>query len=179
MGSSALNPIVNARQTIVAILLIAAIGGYAAYNLGFIAGGDYKWTTVEIENSETGDRRTTVDARVADDFAKRYTGLSDTTALEENEGMLFVHEETDTHTYVMRDMNFPLDIIFIDADGQITEIHSAPTKPDTDSLTEYRGEGRYVLEMNKGFAAAHNVSVGDRVQIDLENQRSDRSRLSS
>lgn len=169
----------NARQTIVAILLIAAIGGYAAYSLGFIAGGDYEWTIVKIEDAETGDRLTTVDARVADDFAKRYTGLSDTTALNETEGMLFIHKETDTHTYVMRDMNFPLDIIFIDADGQITEIHSAPTEPNADSLTEYRGEGKYVLEVNEGFAETHNVSVGDRVQIDLENQRSDRSRLPS
>ncbi len=164
----------NARQTIVAFLLIAAIGGYAAYSLGFIAGGDYELTTVEIEDSETGDRLATVDARVADDFAKRYTGLSDTAALEENEGMLFVHDETDSHTYVMRDMDFPLDIIFIDADGQITEIHSAPTEPDADSSTEYRGEGMYVLEVNEGFAEAHNVSVGDRVQIDLDERRDDR-----
>jgi len=108
----------------------------------------------------------TVDVRIADTQPQRYTGLSDTESLGPNEGMLFVHDEEDVQTYVMRDMDFALDIIYIDANGTITTIHHAPPPPEGESYSErYPGRAKYVLEVNRGWTNSTGVSVGDTVEL--------------
>jgi len=92
----------------IALLLVAAIAANPAL---LIAG--YDTTTVEAVDGETGDSLATVETRVADGFAKQYVGLSETDELADDEGMLFVHDETGKHAYVMRGMSFGLDIVFV------------------------------------------------------------------
>ncbi|RXK50611.1 DUF192 domain-containing protein [Halorientalis pallida] len=108
-----------------------------------------------------------VTVTVADTGSERYTGLSDTEELSESEGMLFVYQSPGNHTYVMRDMDFPLDIVFVAPNGTITTIHHAPTEPGEsgDELTGYPGYGQYVLEVNRGYANRTGLAVGDTVAI--------------
>lgn len=108
----------------------------------------------------------TVDVRIANTRSQRYTGLSDTESLGPNEGMLFVHDREDTQTYVMRDMDFALDIIYIDANRTITTIHHAPPPPEGESYSErYSGRAKYVLEVNRGWTNRTGVGVGDTVEL--------------
>jgi len=134
--------------------------------------GDYRHTTVTVRDAETGDELGRIRAAVADTWSKRYLGLSETDALPGDRGMLFVHDESGEYTYVMRNMSFGIDIVFIGADGTITTIHEAPKpKPDEDGDDQtYPGEGRYVLEVNRGWMANHGVEVGDRVSFELGNR---------
>lgn len=127
-------------------------------------GSDYETTTVDLV-AANGTRLATVDVWVADSFRKRYTGLSDTSALRDGQGMLFVHDQEGTHAYVMRDMAFPLDMVFIAADGTITAIHHAPVESDGD-LTQYSGRAKYVLEVPMGYTNETGVEVGGRVRIE-------------
>jgi uncharacterized membrane protein (UPF0127 family) len=127
-------------------------------------GSDYETTAVDIVDAD-GTRLATVDVWVADTFQKRYTGLSDTSALADGQGMLFVHDQEAEHTYVMRDMAFPLDMVFVAADGTITTIHRAPVESDGD-LTRYSGRAKYVLEVPMGYTNETGVEVGDRVVIE-------------
>jgi uncharacterized membrane protein (UPF0127 family) len=108
-----------------------------------------------------------VTVAIADSGSERRTGLSDTERLNESEGMLFVYQSPDRHTYVMRDMGFPLDIVFIAPNGTITTIHHAPTEPGVaeENLTHYPGDGQYVLEVNRGYANRTGLAVGDAVAI--------------
>ncbi|MFC7009293.1 DUF192 domain-containing protein [Halalkalicoccus salilacus] len=106
-----------------------------------------------------------VDSEVADGPEERYTGLSDHESLGEDEGMLFVFENEDERSFVMRNMDFPIDIVFVDADGRITTIHEAPTEDGSD-LTSYRGEAKWVLEVNRGYTDEHGIEEGDRVEIE-------------
>ncbi len=120
---------------------------------------------------ELRDRDGTVLGRVtvaiSDTGAERFTGLSDTERLNESEGMLFVYQSPGTHAYVMRDMDFPLDILFVAANGTITTIHHAPTEPGVaeENLTRYPGSGQYVLEVPRGYANRTGLIVGDTVAI--------------
>ncbi|KOX93380.1 hypothetical protein AMS69_05470 [Haloarcula rubripromontorii] len=128
-------------------------------------------TTVAVREDTAGEPLGTVEIRIAQTFNQRYVGLSETESLGPNEGMLFVHDEAGQHTYVMRNMSFPLDIIFIDANGTITTIHHAPLPPEGTSesdLTGYEGRGKYVLEVNRGWANRTGVEVGDRVELPPE-----------
>ncbi|WP_324756069.1 DUF192 domain-containing protein [Haloarcula sp. GH36] len=123
-------------------------------------------TTVAVRESDAGATLGTVEVRIADTGTKRYVGLSETDSLAPDEGMLFVHEEVGTHAYVMRNMSFPLDIIFVDADGTITTIHHASLpEPGDETLHRYEGRGKYVLEVNRGWANRTGVSVGDRAEL--------------
>ena len=148
-----------------------ATGALAPYLGGYDPGSDdsgYEHTTVVVVDGETGEELGRVDAAVADTFSKRYVGLSETDSLPDDRGMLFVHGDVDERTYVMRNMSFGIDIVFVDADGTITEIHEAPEPgPGEDGNQQrYTGTGRYVLEVNKGWMADRGVEAGDRIESD-------------
>jgi hypothetical protein len=124
------------------------------------AAGGYERATVTAVNAG-GTELATVDVRIADTPDKRYLGLSDTDSLGPDEGMLFTYEREDRYAYVMRNMSFPLDIVFVDANGTITRIHHAAVDDDG----RFVGEGRYVLEVNRGWANRTGVDVGDRIEL--------------
>ena len=121
--------------------------------------GTYETTNVSVQDAN-GTELTAVEVRIADTRDKRYVGLSETDSLAADSGMLFVHSEEATQRYVMRNMSFPLDIVFIDSDGQITAIRHAAV--DDGAKT---GRAQYVLEVNRGWANATGVERGDTVVI--------------
>ena len=121
---------------------------------------------VTVRDRESNEKLGTVTVEVADTPDERYTGLSEHESLGENEGMLFVYPNEGEHTYVMRSMDFPIDILFVDADGRITEIHHAPTEEDNEDLTPYPGRGQYVLEVPYNWTVEHDVEEDDRVIVE-------------
>ena len=149
------------------LALALLLAGVLAFAPGLLATGGYERTTVTAYDAN-GTRLATVDVRVADTFPKRYTGLSDTESLGRNEGMLFVHPSGGTLAYVMRDMDFPLDIVFVAANGTVTRVHHAELPPEGTTgggLTRYRGTGRYVLEVPYGYANRTGIDPGDRIVV--------------
>lgn len=126
-------------------------------------------TTVAVRESGAGEALGTVEVRIAATATQRFVGLSKTASLGPDEGMLFVHESEETHTYVMRNMSFPIDIIFVAENGTITTIHHAPTPPEGEEYSErYPGYGKYVLEVNRGWTNRTGVGVGDQVELPAE-----------
>ncbi len=128
---------------------------------------DYE--TTEVRVASDGETVGSVTAAIADTPARRYTGLSDTASLPEDRGMLFVFETADSHTFVMREMEFPIDIVYADVDGTITEIHHAPEPgPNEDGENQkYDGFGQYVLEVNYNWTKDRGVEPGDRLVFEL------------
>ncbi|WP_103019771.1 DUF192 domain-containing protein [Salinibacter altiplanensis] len=154
----------------VLLLLIAVIIVVRSGHLGkssFIDQLTYEWKTVELVDA-SGKRLAEVDARIANTPKKQYIGLSRTKFLGSREGMLFIHDSMDTQVYVMRQMDFPLDILFIAPDGGITTIHQAECSsgepPDSD-LPRFHGEGKYVLELSLGTASEVGLDETGRVVI--------------
>jgi hypothetical protein len=155
-----------------AVVLLLAVGGVLAADLGLLSTGDYDRATVHLED-ESGERLASVEVRVADTAEKRYTGLSDTESLGADEGMLFVHGSEARQTYVMRDMAFPLDMVFVAANGTVTRIHHASLPPegtDNSDLTRYSGQAKYVLEVPLNYTDEHGVEVGDRLVVPDEHR---------
>ena len=128
----------------------------------------YEHTTVTVRDGETGEELGRVEAAIADTFDKRYLGLSATDELPADRGMLFIHDSPGGYTYVMRNMSFGIDIVFIDADGTITTIHEAPKPgPGEDGNDQrYPGEGKYILEVNRGWTADRGVEPGDEISFE-------------
>lgn len=123
--------------------------------------------TVPVTLYADGEQVGVVDAELAVTPEQRYVGLSDHDSLVEGEGMLFVHDEESELTYVMREMDFGIDIVFVGSDCRVTALHSAPApEPDEDGEQQrYSGVGQYVLEVPKGYAA-DRIEPGDRIEID-------------
>lgn len=111
----------------------------------------------------------TVTAAIADTRELRYLGLSDTRSLPADRGMLFVYDGVDDRTFVMREMDFGIDIVYADDEGTITRIHHAPEPgPDEDGSNQrYPGRGQYVLEVNYDWTTDHDVAEGDLLDFDL------------
>ncbi|MFB6280471.1 MAG: DUF192 domain-containing protein [Haloferacaceae archaeon] len=128
----------------------------------------YETTEVAVRTPD-GDRLGSVTAAVADTPGTRYRGLSGVGSLPEDRGMLFVFGDVAERTFVMRGMEFGLDIVYADADGVITRIHHAPAPgPNEDgSEQRYPGRGRYVLEVVYGWTTDRGVGTGDVLAFDL------------
>ncbi|UPM42061.1 DUF192 domain-containing protein [Halocatena salina] len=151
------------------LVLVLVSAGVISLPIPAPSPDSYDHATVTIHD-ENGTRLGSVDARVADTTHKRYIGLSDTEHLPRDEGMLFTYDAAQNHTYVMREMSFPIDIVYIGADDRITSIHHAPKPPEGADGNEYQypGYGQYVLEVNHHWTTERDVEVGDRVRIENE-----------
>jgi len=92
-------------------------------------------------------------------------GLSGRKELKEDESMLFVFNHTGKYSFWMKDMNFPIDIIWIGEDFRVVYIkeNALPTSyPETYSPD---GTSKYVLEVFSSFSGKNNLKVGDKVEF--------------
>lgn len=107
-------------------------------------------------------------ADVAANNEQRTKGLSVKDALAENEAMLFVFDTAQEHSFWMKDMKFPIDIIWLDNNKTVVHVERnlqpcsfgafCPTyKPDDNAL--------YVLETVAGFSEKHDVVKGTRIDF--------------
>jgi len=93
-------------------------------------------------------------------------GLMFRESLEQDRGMLFVFENTDQHSFHMKNTFIPLDIAFINEEGIIESIkeldpmNPIPVYPD--------GDVRYAIEVNRGWFAENGVVVGDILLEDIQ-----------
>lgn len=111
----------------------------------------------------------TVTADVASSAAQQSKGLSGRTSLAADTGMLFVFSQDASTAFWMKDMRFPIDIIWInddtvvdlDADVPIVTSGSPPLYTPVTPVN-------YVLEVNAGFAAAHGIAIGSAAAITVD-----------
>ncbi|QLG50636.1 DUF192 domain-containing protein [Natrinema halophilum] len=158
------------------VVAILSISGVALVQAGIVSG---PWSPEKGEarivdpGTDTDEPKAVVDVEIADSYRERYTGLSDHESLESGNGMLFVYDHEQDLTYVMREMNFDIDIIYIGADREITSIHHAraPEPGEDGNDLTYSGRGKWVLEVPRGYTNETGIEVGDEVEIDLESKR--------
>lgn len=93
---------------------------------------------------------------------QRSQGLMFRESLEEDRGMLFDFGRPQVASMWMRNTYVPLDMLFIDAAGRITQI-AANTQPLSDAVVASREPVRAVLELRGGVSAKLGIKPGDRV----------------
>lgn len=96
--------------------------------------------------------------------AKRH-GLSDRESLDPDTGMLFVFDYSTRHPFWMKDMNFPIDMIWLDERGTIVYIEHNASPESYPSLFGSNIESKYVLEVVAGFAEKHGLQIGDQAKF--------------
>ena len=106
---------------------------------------------------------TQLSAVVADTPALRTQGLSGRVKLKENEGMLFLFEEPAQYPFWMKDMLFPIDMIWFDADRKVVDITKDATPSSYPELFSPKVKAQYVLEVLSGWAGRHKLKEGDQL----------------
>ncbi|MDE2843746.1 MAG: DUF192 domain-containing protein [Chloroflexota bacterium] len=103
---------------------------------------------------------------------ERSQGLSGREVLPEGSGMLFVFEGDQHLSFWMRDMNFPLDMVWIDSACYVVDLtRDAPIPEPGQSLSDLprfspSQPARFVLEINAGEFEGMDASIGEAVRFE-------------
>ncbi|MBP9760893.1 MAG: DUF192 domain-containing protein [Candidatus Magasanikbacteria bacterium] len=96
-------------------------------------------------------------------------GLGKRDDLQEFDGMLFLFGSERRHGIVMRDMQFPIDIIWLKGDTIVDIAPYVPLEPgvaEQDLRVYYpRTEANLVLETRAGFTAEEGIEIGDTLRV--------------
>ena len=111
----------------------------------------------------------TLNIGVANTDAERMQGLSCKNGLSENEGLLFVFDTEGYYGFWMKDMNFPIDIAWLDKDKKLIHIESN-VSPDTyrespPKVFSPASPALYVLETSANFFQNHQIKIGDAAEF--------------
>lgn len=124
----------------------------------------YYWPKAQVRiNNQT------LNVLVADNIKHWQKGLGGRKNLGKYDGMIFLFSTTGQHVFVMRDMRFSIDIVWIKGD---TVVDIAPNVPldlakNEGDLLPYaaRHVSDKVLELKSGMAENLNLKIGDKVQV--------------
>jgi uncharacterized membrane protein (UPF0127 family) len=109
--------------------------------------------------------RPSVDVELARTAEHRARGLMYRTDMPENAGMLFTWDRDGHRTLWMHNTCMTFDMVFIDGEGVIAGVlENVPPLNDYFRSVPYLVT--HVLEVHAGWARAHGVQQGQRVQID-------------
>ena len=109
--------------------------------------------------------KNTFHVAIADTDELQQKGLSGHDPLGEDGGMLFVFDRPAAYGFWMKDMNFPIDIIWLNSDKEIIKI-SNDIKPE--SFPEQfcpESPVQHVIELQSGEAANNNLVVGQKLKF--------------
>lgn len=131
-------------------------------SLAFVPSLQYLAEQVLAQTAERGViAEAAVTVEVLDTHAERVKGLSGRDSIPQNHVLYFVFDEADYHGIWMKDMQFPIDILWLNEYNEVVTIR-ANVSPDTYPDVFYPTKpARFVLEANAGFAARNNIKVGD------------------
>ena len=107
----------------------------------------------------------TLRAEVADTEALREQGLSGTNTLADGTAMLFVFQTDGAWGFWMKDMKYPLDIVWVNRNDEVVTI-ARDVDPSTYPEAFYpSAPARYALELPAGWAAAHSLADGSKIVL--------------
>jgi uncharacterized membrane protein (UPF0127 family) len=107
----------------------------------------------------------TITLLVSSTSADQEQGLGDTPSLSSTTGMFFVFAEPDDYGFWMKDMKFPLDIIWLDQNFKIIHIEHDLSSTTYPKVFLPDSPAKYVIEVNAGLAQKFSLAIGETMQI--------------
>lgn len=98
---------------------------------------------------------------VADTLDERVLGLSGRRCIGANQAMLFSFEIADRHSFWMKDMKFPIDIVWLDSEKKIVHIVENAEPSSYPSSFAPSTNAQYVLELKSGRSNELGFNAGD------------------
>ena len=108
-----------------------------------------------------------VNAEIADTSELKQRGLGGRTSMNDDHGMLFVFEAPGIYGFWMKDMNIPIDMVWIDDQYRVVSIDSnIATSTYPNSYFPPKNVS-YVLELNAGVAKKIGIATGTPLKVVL------------
>lgn len=118
---------------------------------------------IQVERGIIGETAITIE--IVNDYEERILGLSGRESIPENHAMLFVFPDNDYHGIWMKDMNFPIDIIWLNEFSEVTHMKEN-VSPDTfPKVFRPTKKTRFILEFNAGFIKENSIKLRDRLVL--------------
>lgn len=148
------------KTTYIILAFVGLLVIFYIYNFYFIK-----------QKSEIIINNTSFKIELADSPEEQNLGLGNRDSLPEDHGMLFIFDKPGNHSFWMKGMKFPLDMIFI-LDNKIVGIYeNVPILTDNNLNPRIYGseiESDMVLEINAGLSKKYNFKKGDIVKIQIK-----------
>src|SRR5574343_264481 len=100
---------------------------------------------------------------VSDTPESRVNGLSNRKSLDQNTIMLFVFDIPGIYRMWMKEMYFPLDIIWLDEGLNIIHIEENISPNTYPKIYSSESKSLYVIEANSGFSKRFDLKVGNKI----------------
>ncbi len=114
-----------------------------------------------------------IEVEVVETPKARAQGLSGREVLPEGQGMLFAFEKPGQYGFWMKDMNFAIDIVWIDERLQVVGIEKR-VSPETFPQIFYPNRRvSYVLELPAGDSRNFGIDIGQVVFLDTQSTQSE------
>jgi len=107
-------------------------------------------------------------ALVADSFSKRMIGLMFRKKLNKRECMLFIFGSEGDQAIWMRNMLFPIDVVWLDSKMRVVDtVQSIKPCKSILSCKEYhpRRAAKYIIEMVSGSVKANGINSRSRISV--------------
>ncbi len=105
---------------------------------------------------------------IADSASELTKGLSGRSDMGDKDGLFFIFPDTDYHGIWMKDMRFPIDIIWISEELEVIGITKNVSPESYPKVFRPEKPVRYVLETEVGHADLVGIHVGNKVRIPLD-----------
>jgi uncharacterized protein len=153
----------HATVTVPLLAVFAALA--TLFNLSQIAGAeDQMSSNREPRTISVTLGNQTITAVVADTDASRRDGLLGWSQITEERGMLLDFATEGQYAIHMQGMNFPIDAVWIDANGLIKLTYEGII-PNSGLIYPSMFPCRYCLEIKSGFCKKHGIKMGQTVQF--------------
>lgn len=106
-----------------------------------------------------------IQVEISDTQDKMELGLSNRSSLDSDSGMLFIFPNLGSYSFWMKDMYFPLDIVWINTLKEVTGIASNVSPDSFPEVFNSPGEIQFVLELNAGEADKFGIATGTALQF--------------
>jgi len=156
-------------QVLIPITIAAFIVGIA----GILSiPSDVKFELVEFPRGTIKIDNVVLEVQIADTDLLRTQGLMFQEELPSDQGMLFVFEGEERRSIWMLNMQFSLDILWLDIEGNILHIEKnvppCKTALETATCPSYKGDNKlakYVLEVTSGFVDEYSITENSKLEI--------------
>lgn len=119
--------------------------------------------TLVFENAKN-DTLLEVNIEIATNDKERARGLMYRPQMDKRNAMLFIMDKEEIQSFWMHNTIISLDIIYINSNFEIVDIHKNTKTQNNNSLPSAQ-PAKYVLEVNSGICEEFNINIGDKIKI--------------
>lgn len=130
----------------------------------------YQFSNKQVQSNGTVTiKEHIVSVETVTDQKAKEIGLTKYASIKEDQGMLFLFDQPGMYTFWMKNMKFPIDILFINNDTIVSFVENAqPVDATVENPAVYAPEAAVdkVLEIKAGLVKQYEIKKGDKVTIE-------------